>query len=175
MIINERDNRQSRIEEIACKMMTAGRTAPKAKGSDNIEIIAITGEDIYHLAKATREMADETGLKFLLRDADNIMQAGAVILIGTKTKIMGLNCGYCGHQTCAIKEKHEAVPCVMNSVDVGIALGSMTALAADLRVDSRVMFSLGLGAKKMGLLAGCNSIFAVPVSVSSKSPFFDRI
>lgn len=175
MIINERNNRQARVMEIANQMMNAGRTAPKAKGSDILEIIAVTGDDILKLAEATREMSDETGMMFLLRDADNLMQSDAVILIGTTIKVMGLNCGYCGFSTCSKKELHKGVPCVMNSVDVGIAIGSMTAMAADMRADCRVMFSIGLGAKKMGLLEGCNSIFAIPVSVSSKSPFFDRV
>lgn len=50
----------------------------------------------------------------------------------------------------------------------------MTAKAADLRVDNRVMFSAGKAAPSIGLLAGCHSIYAIPLSVSSKNPFFDR-
>lgn len=174
MIIDERDNSQKRIEEIAGAMMAAGRTAPKAKGVDLIEIICLTGDDILALSRATREMADETGMKFLIRDSENIKQAGAVILIGTRTQTMGLNCGYCGYPTCALKEAHAGVPCVMNSVDVGIAIGSMVSMAAEQKVDTRVMFSAGSVARHAGFLKECSSIFAIPISISSKSPFFDR-
>ncbi len=40
----------------------------------------------------------------------------------------------------------EGVPCAINSIDVGIAIGSACATAADMRVDTRVMFSAGLAA-----------------------------
>lgn len=174
MITDERENRLSRIAAVADRMMTAGRTAPKAKGNDNLEIITLTGEDIVRLADATREEGERRGLQFLLRDADNILKAGAVILVGGKTVPQGLNCSYCGYATCAEKGKHPEKPCAVNSVDLGIAVGSMVSVAADLRVDTRVMFSLGLGARKIGLLPECHSIYAIPISVSSKSPFFDR-
>jgi len=60
-------------------------------------------------------------------------------------------------------------------VDVGIAIGSACAVAADHRVDSRVMFSVGRVAQETGLLPGCSSIYGIPVSSTSKNPFFDRI
>ncbi len=67
------------------------------------------------------------------------------------------------------------VPCAFNSVDVGIALGSAVATAADCRVDTRVMYSAGMAAARMKLLGeGPYQYFAIPVSASSKSPFFDR-
>ena len=74
--------------------------------------------------------------------------------------------------TCA--GRLEGVPCAINSVDVGIAIGSACAVAADLRVDTRVMFSAGLAAQQLGWLPGCKSVYAIPVSASSKNPFFDR-
>ena len=66
------------------------------------------------------------------------------------------------------------VPCAINSVDLGIAIGSACATAADLRVDTRVMFSAGLAAQRLGLLEDCKCVMAIPVSASSKNPFFDR-
>jgi uncharacterized ferredoxin-like protein len=60
-------------------------------------------------------------------------------------------------------------------VDVGIALGSACATAADLRVDTRVLFSGGLVAEKLGWLEHCTQVYAIPVSASSKNPFFDRV
>ena len=46
--------------------------------------------------------------------------------------------------------------------------------AADMRVDTRVMFSAGLAAQRLNYLEGCKSVYAIPVSASSKNPFFDR-
>jgi uncharacterized ferredoxin-like protein len=66
------------------------------------------------------------------------------------------------------------VPCAINSVDVGIAIGSACATAADNRVDTRVMFSAGLAAQRLNILEGCKQVFAIPISASSKNPFFDR-
>lgn len=72
-------------------------------------------------------------MKFFLRDAENIRQADAVILVGSCSSVMSLNCGYCGYPTCVAKNEHPDVPCAINMTDLGIAIGSMTAKAADLR------------------------------------------
>lgn len=143
MIQNERDCRHEHVLDVARQMLTAARTAPKGNG-----------------------------MKFFLRDADNILQAECVIIIGTREQAQGLNCGHCGFPTCA--GRPEGVPCALNTVDVGIAIGSACAMAADLRVDTRVMFSAGLAAQRLDWLKGCKTVFAIPVSASSKNPFFDR-
>lgn len=84
----------------------------------------------------------------------------------------GLNCGHCGFATCG--ERPDGVPCAINSVDVGIALGAACSKACDYRVDTRVMFSAGLAAQRLDLLPGCKQVYGIPVSIASKSPFFDR-
>ncbi len=53
-------------------------------------------------------MVEEHGMKFFLRDADNILNAECVILIGTREQAQGLNCGHCGFTTCA--GRMEGVP-----------------------------------------------------------------
>ena len=63
--------------------MAAARTAPKAKGRDLVEVAMITDEDIERLSQTMIQMSEESGLKFLLRDAANILQAEAIIIIGT--------------------------------------------------------------------------------------------
>ena len=166
MVIDERECRREEMAAIARQIMIAGRTAPKGKGIDIIEIVTVTGETIAELAGA--------GMKFFLRDAENIRQADAVILVGSRSSVMSLNCGYCGYPTCVAKNEHPDVPCAINMTDLGIAIGSMTAKAADLRVDSRVMFSVGFAARRIGLLTDCHAVYAIPLSASSKNPFFDR-
>ena len=172
MIQNERDIRHEHILNVARQMMTAARTAPKGKGIDIIEVALVTGEDIKILSDKMIAMVEEHGMKFFLRDADNILSAECIVLIGTREQAQGLNCGHCGYATCAARA--EGVPCALNSFDVGIAIGSACATAADLRVDTRVMFSAGLAAQRLDWLKGCRQVMAIPVSASSKNPFFDR-
>lgn len=172
MIINERESRHEQVLNVARQMMTAARTAPKGKGVDIIEVALVTDEDIKKLSEQLISLSEEKGMKFFLRDADNILSAECVLLIGTRELAQGLNCGHCGFPTCA--ERSTGVPCVINSVDVGIAIGSACAMAADHRVDTRVMFSAGLAAQRLDILKGCKQVFAIPVSASSKNPFFDR-
>ena len=172
MIINERESRHEQVLNVARQMMTAARTAPKGKGVDIIEVALVTDEDIKKLSEQLISLSEEKGMKFFLRDADNILSAECVLLIGTRELAQGLNCGHCGFPTCA--KRSTGVPCVINSVDVGIAIGSACATAADHRVDTRVMFSAGLAAQRLDILKGCKQVFAIPVSASSKNPFFDR-
>ena len=172
MILNERDARHEHILQVARQMMTAARTAPKGKGIDIIEVALITDEEIKQLSDTMIAMVEEHGMKFFLRDADNILSAECVVLIGTREQTQGLNCGHCGFTTC--DGRTGGVPCALNSIDVGIAIGSACATAADLRVDTRVMFSAGLAAQRLNWLKDCKMVMAIPVSASSKNPFFDR-
>ena len=172
MIQTEREIRHEFVLQAVRQMMTAARTAPKGKGIDIIELAMVTDEEIKRLSDEMLIIAEEKGLKFFLRDADNILQAEAILLLGTRQQLQGLNCGHCGFSTCA--DKPEVVPCALNSVDLGIAVGSACAMAADLRLDTRVMFSAGLAAQRLGMLGDCKCVMAIPVSASSKNPFFDR-
>lgn len=172
MIQNEREIRHAHVLQAVRQMMTAARTAPKGKGIDIIEVAMVTDEDINRLSEKMVSISEETGLKFFLRDAENILQAEALLIIGTRQQVQGLNCGHCGFPTC--ERKPLAVPCALNTVDVGIAVGSACAMAADLRLDTRVMFSAGLAVQQLGMLGDCSCVMAIPVSASSKNPFFDR-
>ena len=173
MIINERESRREHLLNAVKQMMTAARTAPKAKGIDVIEIAVVEGEDIRVLSEKTHEMGEKNGMKFFLRDALCIQSADSVVLIGTYFKNQQLNCGHCGFPLCSAKP--ETTPCALNAIDVGIAIGSACATAADLRLDTRVMFSVGLAAQELNWLNGCKCVFAIPVSASTKNPFFDRV
>ncbi len=115
---------------------------------------------------------EETGRPVYLRDSANILKAEAMMVIATHLSPMGLNCGHCGFATC--EEKPQSAPCAVNCVDVGIAIGSAVATAADSRIDCRVMFSAGMAARRLDLLAGCSQYYCIPLCASSKNPFFDR-
>ena len=79
MIQNERDIRHEHILNVARQMMTAARTAPKGKGIDIIEVALVTGEDIKILSDKMIAMVEEDGMKFFLRDADNILSAECIV------------------------------------------------------------------------------------------------
>lgn len=173
MIYNEREVRQASVLEAARQIMVAARTAPKGKGIDVLEVMTITGDDIVRLSEEMRKVHEENGFKFFLRDADNILSAEAVVLIGTHEQCQGMNCMRCGFALC--EERPEGVPCAINTIDVGIAVGSACAMAADLRIDTRVMHSAGIAAMRPGMMCeGLNNVLAIPLSCKSKNPFFDR-
>lgn len=172
MLINERNNRKERVIAAANMMATAARTAPKGKGIDIIEIAIATDETIVEISQKLQQLGDATGMPFLFRDSENILQGDALFLIGTRQQVQGLNCGYCGFSKCELKPIN--TPCAINSTDLGIAIGSACSVAMDQRIDTRVMFSAGWAAQQMGLLEGCNQVYAITLSCSSKNPFFDR-
>lgn len=172
MILHEEHIRKDSILNMAREIAIAIRTAPKARGTDNLSIAILTDDDIERLAQKMREIGTEHNLEFFLRDADNIMQSEAVILIGSKVAPLGLNCGYCGFETCSAKPK--TVPCFFNANDLGIAIGSAVSKAADLRLDNRVMFSAGNAALQMNIMPECSMTLAIPLTARGKSPFFDR-
>lgn len=172
MIYNEREVRRNQVIEAAKQMMTAARTAPKAKGEDLLEIKLVTDDDIKVLSDKLHLMGEEMGRGGLMRDAMNILSADAILLIGTRQLPMGLNCAYCGAATC--ESRGEGTPCAMNLIDVGIAIGSACATAADLRLDTRVMYSAGYAAQTLGWMPECTATIAIPISASAKNPFFDR-
>lgn len=63
MIINERDLRHQSVVEAAHRMMTAARTAPKAKGVDIIEIALVEErEDLEKLARLCADAARRLAL-----------------------------------------------------------------------------------------------------------------
>jgi uncharacterized ferredoxin-like protein len=177
MIINENEIKEEQVLEVGKQMMIAARTAPKGKGVDNLEAILVSGQDLQVLADFMEAGVQRHGRMFFLRDAANIRQAQAVVVLGTRLITMGLNCGYCGYPTCEAKiVAGKEFPCAFPINDLGIAIGSACAMAADLRVDSRVMFSAGVAALELGWLGGeVKAAFAIPISATSKSPFFDRV
>ncbi|MCX7862819.1 MAG: DUF2148 domain-containing protein [Bacteroidales bacterium] len=170
------DIKTSSIVEIAQKMAIAAKTAPKARGTDNLEILILTGSDINDLANKMKDIAERDQVSFFKRDAENILQASAILLIGTRYKALELkNCGWCGWKSCEEKEKHSNHPCVYNLNDLGIALGSAVSIAADHRIDNRIMFSIGKAALEFNWFSSdIKAAFGIPLSATNKNPFFDR-
>ena len=66
MIIDERTSRSERVISAGMMMMTAARTAPKAKGLDLLECCLLTGDDIRKLSDVMLQLHEETGRPVLL-------------------------------------------------------------------------------------------------------------
>ncbi len=176
-IIHEPELREEAIYEVARKMMTAARTAPKGKGVDNMVIALLKKDGIREVSDKLKEMVQRDKLPdFFLRDAVNILSAKAMVVFGTKISSMGLDpCGMCGFGSCAEKNKHPDHPCVFNTGDLGIAMGSAVSVAMDHRVDNRIMYTVGQALLEMRVLGDdIRIIYGIPLSVSAKNPFFDR-
>ena len=175
MHINSQQAEEQAILNLAYTVCAAARTAPKACGIDHMDTAILTGEDKNKLADEMRRLGKTIPAPFFIRDADNVDASGAVVLVGVKYETRGLNerCGLCGFANCAACTAAGAA-CVFTGIDLGIALGSAVAMAADNRVDNRIMFTIGKAAASLGLMGDYKLIMGIPLSVSGKSPFFDR-
>lgn len=174
---SEEQVRDEAIYSVAQKMMIAARTAPKGRGTDNMVISVIGKDTIVKIADKMKEMVEkENWPQSFERDAGNILHAPYMILLGTKIEPLRLKiCGMCGYENCDEKDKHPDVPCVFNTGDLGIAIGSAVSVAMDNRVDNRIMYTVGQAVVRMQLLPDAiKIIYGIPLSVSSKNVFFDR-
>ncbi len=156
-------------------LMNRMLTAPKAKGLDDVRIVYVDGEEKANLCAFLRRHGEERQRPGLVRDASNVERAVAVVVLGAKPMFMNLDCGMCGADTCKQAEDR-ALNCIYPIADLGIAIGSGVSGAAELGLDNRVMYSIGLAALRTGLFKdpAIRCALGIPFSVSSKSPFFDR-
>ena len=174
MIHLREEDIQKTIEHITNCLMIAAQTAPKGRGMDTLIIQTVTETEKKSLISKMEEIGKQSeDTVFFLRDAENIAISQAVILMGTTPEARGLDCELCGFPNCG--KKPVSQPCVFNMVDLGIALGSAVCSAMEFKVDNRIMYSAGKAAAELQLLGeNIRCIFAIPLSVSSKSIFFDR-
>jgi uncharacterized ferredoxin-like protein len=175
-ITDEKTLSAASLKETAAKMAIAARTAPKARGIDTFEIIIAEGESVRKLSDKMSLIARENEIPFFERDANNILDCPAVFLMGTTIRSIGLKkCGMCGFANCETKNEHPGVPCVFNTGDLGIAIGSAAAVCMDHRVDNRIMYTIGQAAMELGFFETPVQIaYGIPLSATSKNPFFDR-
>ncbi len=176
-MLHEQEVRDETVKNIAAKMMVAARTAPKGKGIDNLEIIMVDKGEIQKIAARMKEIAGRPGTTPAFeRDAGNILQASTMVLIGTRIDSLGLAyCGLCGFSGCDEKKQYPEHPCVFNTGDLGIAIGSAVSVAMDSRIDNRVMYTVGMAVKELGLMGpDVKIVYGIPLSCTSKNVFFDR-
>ncbi|MFW5767886.1 MAG: ferredoxin domain-containing protein [Bacteroidales bacterium] len=164
------------VKQVAEEMAIAARTAPKTRGKDVIHTAIVDGEEKEALAKDMKRIAEKYDMAFFARDAENLMEASCVLLLGNEIRVNNLNpCGMCGFLDCEEKQKHPEVPCVFNPMDLGIALGSAISVAANARVDNRIMYTVGQAAICLEYFdANVKVVCGIPLNVSGKNIFFDR-
>lgn len=134
----------------------------------------LTGEDKDILAAKMEQIFEATGEAnaFFKRDAGNVRDSEAVVLIGTKKAFTGLNyCGFCGFNHCGDCSQNGG-SCAFDYVNLGIALSSAAIAARKDFADNRIMFSIG---KAWMDLTGNDTVWlGIPLSATGKSKFFDR-
>lgn len=175
MITKSNEIEDRAIEQVAELMCLAARTAPKARGVDNLVVMIIKAGIKDRLADEMRKIAKTTGTQFFERDARCVEKSPLVILMGQKVKPIGVSpCGYCGYKDCQDNLKNSGM-CAISIGDLGIALSSAITVAAHHHVDNRIMFSIGKAALNLDIFGDDVRIaYGIPLSVSGKNPFFDR-
>ncbi len=162
-------NPENEIEvllQAAESMCIAARTAPNANGRDFIVTAVVYGDELKPLQNEMRRFGEANGLQYFVRDASNI-EGHVVVLIGTKLKSESH-----GFDDSKGEDLNNHLS---SAIDLGIAIGSAVSIAADLRVDNRVMYSIGRAAVNIKLLGEDVKIaYGIPLSISGKNPFFDR-
>ena len=172
---NSNELEKAGVLDIAKLMAVAARTAPKTRGIDNIETIAIDDEqEKKRLCDKMREISKRENRPSIGRDANSIQDSPVIVAIGVKSNPAGLNCGYCGYPTCAELQKTKGV-CAYNSIDLGIAIDSAAGTANSFHTDNRVMYSIGRACLDLKLFSSTvKQALGIPLSVTGKNPFFDR-
>ena len=175
-LIREEDVKNKSLRHIAEQMLIAARTAPKGRGSDNMAMAILDSDEIKKVSEKMKEIGEQSGAHYFSRDAKNILEAPLLVILGTKIASLGLtHCGNCGFSNCDEKNKHPDIPCAFNTGDLGIAIGSAVSVAMDNRVDNRIMFTVGKAVLELGLFEPeVRLIYGIPLSATSKNPFFDR-
>ena len=144
-----------------------------------------SGKEQEKLANQMIKIGKEIKMDFFWINGEQVKVSDATLLIGVEgQKVMGINCGGCGHASCvemakavvAGKNRGALYPgpnCVLKISDLGIAVGSAVKTAAIHNVDNRIMFSAGVAAMKLGYLKGCSVAYGIPLKASGKSIYFD--
>ena len=163
------------VYKVADAMATAAKTAPKSHGRDIIDTLIISGEEKDNLCDKMKELGKALNLAFFERDADCLKACELVVVVGVKSSPCKLpDCPICRERAANKNFTLEAL-CSMNATDLGIAIGSAVSIAADNRIDNRVMFSVGKGVIALGYFdEDIQTCYGIPLYTGAKSIFFDR-
>ena len=187
-IISSEDVETDAIFTAAKLMAASARTAPKGRGVDRIVTAIVSGDEKERIADAMEKKMREkkNPITAFEQDAKALRNSPCALLIGVKGTMPKkpenpLNCGACGHRSCAefIKAKKKrgedftGPVCIFEAMDLGIAVASAAKTASELNIDNRIMYTVGAGAKAIGLL-DADIIIGIPLSTAGKNIYFDR-
>ena len=182
-VVEGKNGEGEAVLEAAKFMLAAARTAPKTAGVDDIVTLIVYGAEKDAVAGKMEEIGLERKIEGFRRDAKNVRDSFAVVLIGVRgDRSVGLDCGACGYGGCrgfdeaARREGRDFVgpSCVFKALDLGIALGSAAKTASMLDIDNRVMYRVGTAAVRLRLLPEASVVMGIPVSARGKNIYFDR-
>ena len=174
------------IRTVAGLMVLSARTAPKARGVDEIKTKIVTDIELKKLADEMVAFGERKSVSFFIRDGSCMAMSDACVLIGVRgAAAVGVNCQGCGFLSCqdfleAYARRDDtstpfAVPnCIIRIADLGIAVGSAVKTAQVHNVDNRITYSAGVAARSLGWLDDCTSVYGIPLKGSGKNIFFDR-
>ena len=161
-------------------MAVSARTAPKAAGQDFVEVKMADESERMALGNDMIAIGKERDISGFERDGQNVLDSDAVLLIGLLPhKGLGLNCGACGFSDCTEFNSHshkgdfEGPSCAIRLLDLGIALGSAAKTAMEHNVDNRIMYRIGVSARRLGMMES-RLIHGIPLSAKGENIFFDR-
>jgi uncharacterized ferredoxin-like protein len=164
-VIERSDAIREGVIQVAKLMVLSAVTAPKGRGVDNVLArILDRREELELLAKTMEELSSEYGDVFA-RDASSVRRSDAVVLIGCRIADFKLR---------QPKELEVDLNLAMSLVNLGIAVGSAVKTASIHNVDNRIMYTVGVAAKRLGLL-DADVILGIPLSATSKNIYFDRV
>jgi len=187
-IISGKNVEMDAILTVAKLMAASARTAPKGRGVDRIVTAIVTGEEKERIAEVMEKKMREKKNPIMAfeQDAKALRNSPCALLIGVigtmpKKPENPLNCGACGYSNCeefikAEKKKGEDFTgpvCIFEAMDLGIAVASAAKTASELNVDNRIMYTVGAGAKAIGIL-DADIIIGIPLSTTGKNMYFDR-
>lgn len=165
------------LKTIAEFMCVAAKTAPKAKGIDNITTLIIDHDQKKKkIIQRMIEVSKKENKPGFYRDAQNIKKASIIVIIGTKISPLHISyCGICGYKNCHVLLRAKS-QCAFNSIDLGIAIGSAVDTAANFHADNRIMYSVGKIAIELNMFKDkkVKLAMAIPLSATGKNIFFDR-
>jgi len=182
-IIKSEESEREALLHASRLMLVSARTAPKSHGIDDILTAIVVGKEKEALAEEMDKMAEERKIEEFNRDAKNLRDSEAAVLIGVQgTWGLKINCGACGYASCdefdeAQKKAGQdfmGPTCIFKALDLGIALGSAVKTASLLNVDNRIMYRVGTAARRLNMVPEATVIMGIPISAKGKSIYFDR-
>ena len=182
-IVSSEECERKGIMDTAGLMVVSAKTAPKTGGIDDTMAAVVYGAEKEAVVAEMDRMADERDIPGFKRDAQNVRDSDAVVLIGVRgTRKYRLDCGACGYASCERFEKvvkragldFEGPTCLFKALDLGIALGSAVKTASILNVDNRIMYRVGTAAKRLNYMPEATTIMGIPLSVRGKNIYYDR-